>query len=38
LGHEAQQVVATLQGIRDKESEKEHIRRMAEAALAPLAA
>lgn len=37
LGREAQQVVATLQRIRDKESEKEHIRRMAEAALAPLA-
>jgi len=37
LGLEAQQVVATLQRIRDKESEKEHIRRMAEATLAPLA-
>lgn len=32
-----EQVVTTLQRIRDKESEKEHIRRMAESALTPLA-
>ena len=36
IGEEAQRVVYTLQRIRDKASEKEPLRRMAEAALAPL--
>lgn len=37
LGAPAQQVVEALQRIRDNDQEKEHLRRMAEAALSPLA-